>query len=297
MNYEDVLENILWDALKYKFCIEDDKKIFQYLKLRYFIIHNKKEVTNIKDFFCFIFNELNIENFNYKKETLKFIGSENNLNNVYSNWNFHYNLPLNKNLLLEVEKYANSKTSKLKNDKEYNNLKIYFKLEKLNELFDIKLNKVKKLDGFTQNENIFILEKKLKQNLNIENETTAFISETDLEDYLIEHLEDIEDGLKYLTRQYILDEGRIDILAKDKEDNIVIIEVKIDIDKKICWQCLYYPTQIKKRYPNKNIRMIVIMKEYPNYLLEPLNKLDIEKFKYDIKVKNMKIKKIEIRKV
>lgn len=140
------------------------------------------------------------------------------------------------------------------------------------------------------------LEDNLKNLLKVEDNSTTFIKENDLEDYLINHLNLIEDGLIYLSRQYELDEGKIDILAKDKNGDLVIIELKIEVDKRIIWQCLYYPIEIQKIYPNKNIRMMTIMPTYPNYILEPLNKLNVEKYAYNIVVENKKIKNIILRK-
>ena len=121
------------------------------------------------------------------------------------------------------------------------------------------------------------------------------IKEKDLETYLINHLDLIEDGLTFQTRQYHLDEGIIDILAKDKDDNIVIIELKIEDDKKIIWQSMYYPKQIKKKF-NSKVRMITIMPFYPKYLLDILNDLNIEKFSYNIKISNNKIVDLTLKK-
>jgi len=50
--------------------------------------------------------------------------------------------------------------------------------------------------------------------------------ERDIEDHLINNLEVIEPGLKFVKRQYHTDVGRIDILAKDANETPVVIEVK-----------------------------------------------------------------------
>jgi len=56
---------------------------------------------------------------------------------------------------------------------------------------------------------------------------TSISLERDIEDHLVQHLEAIERGLKFVERQVSTDVGRIDILAEDAEGARVIIEVKV----------------------------------------------------------------------
>ncbi|MBS3967316.1 MAG: DUF1016 family protein [Truepera sp.] len=56
---------------------------------------------------------------------------------------------------------------------------------------------------------------------------TSISLERDIEDHLIQHLNTLEKGLKFVARQFKTDVGRIDILAEDKEGYRVIIEVKV----------------------------------------------------------------------
>lgn len=293
-NYEDELEEILWNSLKEKFNIKDNSKLYEYILNRYFLIYNKNNINETKQFFSYIFNELNISKFAYKDCKLKFSG-DNNLNNVLCNWELNYSNKIPNNLVPDISKISLTKVKNLKNNFEYKNYLLYFKLNELNKLFKVDIRNVPKINGFTQ-VNKLNLEDNLKNLLKVEDNSTTFIKENDLEDYLINHLNLIEDGLIYLSRQYELDEGKIDILAKDKNGDLVIIELKIEVDKRIIWQCLYYPIEIQKIYPNKNIRMMTIMPTYPNYILEPLNKLNVEKYAYNIVVENKKIKNIILRK-
>ena len=56
---------------------------------------------------------------------------------------------------------------------------------------------------------------------------TSISLERDIEDHLIQHLDTLEKGLKFVARQFRTDVGRIDILAEDKQGGRVIIEVKV----------------------------------------------------------------------
>ncbi|MBK9027608.1 MAG: DUF91 domain-containing protein [Propionivibrio sp.] len=56
---------------------------------------------------------------------------------------------------------------------------------------------------------------------------TSISLERDIEDHLIHNLEAIEKGLKFVSRQFVTDVGRIDILAEDKNGSRVVIEVKV----------------------------------------------------------------------
>lgn len=59
------------------------------------------------------------------------------------------------------------------------------------------------------------------------NEITRNISELNLELLLVERLEVLEEGLQLIQRQYHCPGvGRIDILGKDSEGNLVVIELK-----------------------------------------------------------------------
>lgn len=55
--------------------------------------------------------------------------------------------------------------------------------------------------------------------------------ERDIEDHLIHNLDAIEKGLKFVSRQFNTDVGRIDILAEDKNGSRVVIEVKVGAAK------------------------------------------------------------------
>lgn len=51
--------------------------------------------------------------------------------------------------------------------------------------------------------------------------------ERDIEDHLVNNLEFIEVGLEFVSRQFVTDVGRVDILARDRNGNRVVIELKV----------------------------------------------------------------------
>jgi hypothetical protein len=58
-------------------------------------------------------------------------------------------------------------------------------------------------------------------------DVTPGIYEANLESIIIEHLDEIEEGLELIQRQYVCSGvGRIDLLCKDKRGDIVVIELK-----------------------------------------------------------------------
>jgi hypothetical protein len=101
--------------------------------------------------------------------------------------------------------------------------------------------------------------------------------EKDLETIIIYNLGKIEDGMKLIKSQYEIDNGFIDILAKDANGVKCIIELKIVDDcKDIIFQSAYYPTQF-----NEKVRMITICPDYKPKILAALKNMgNVEIKKY-----------------
>ena len=115
-------------------------------------------------------------------------------------------------------------------------------------------------------------------------------TEEKLEDYLVNNLNKIEEGLILIKRQYQIENGVIDILARDKNNKLCIIELKIvSDDKGLIYQCAYYPTQFKEE-----TRIITIAPKYNKNIKESLKALGgIELLIY----KNLDFKKNEVKKL
>lgn len=100
-------------------------------------------------------------------------------------------------------------------------------------------------------------------------------SEAKLERKLIKDLNVIEVGMQLIKNQFEIKNGMIDILAKDKEGRICIIELKIvSNDEKLVFQSVYYPTQILG-----NPRMITIAPSYDYKIKTCLDRLEYVEMK------------------
>lgn len=309
MNYESEIEDKLLENLKNKFQLQNKLITFLYLKFRTYCFHNTYDFKNKILLINMMLDELFISSNVYNNENFHlYYSRENSLSNIIDNLEFElektnymqiYDIEKIKE---EIQEYKTQQLKKYRKDYYYDKYEIYFSLQKLNQIFHISnINEVPDIDGFIQDEVRLNKELEYKRYIDFANFNTdnlGSITEKDLEDYLIENLEKIEDGLKYITRQFELNEGRIDILALDKNEKYVIIELKIALDKSLIWQCMYYPDELKKLYKTKKVRMITIAPSYPDYLLNPLKKIkNIEFYRYNISISNHKIKNLKLYKV
>jgi hypothetical protein len=132
-----------------------------------------------------------------------------------------------------------------------------------------------------------------------------FVYEKDLQNFLAKNMSIIEPGLRLYEDEendksgleYPADKKRIDILALDKNDNFVVIELKVSKGyEKVVGQLLWYKNWIKRNMAEngQNIRGIIICKEITDDLLLACDGLnDIELFEYEL---HIKLHKKEIKK-
>jgi len=110
--------------------------------------------------------------------------------------------------------------------------------------------------------------------------------EIDLQDYLWYNLESLEKGLEPLYWElYAEKAGRIDVLAKDQENNLVVIETKAGLaEDSAVAQILRYMGWVKKKYPNyNNVRGIIVANDFTPRARYAANAVD------DIKLINYKV--------
>ncbi|MFI2856766.1 endonuclease NucS domain-containing protein [Paenibacillus sp. JSM ZJ436] len=104
--------------------------------------------------------------------------------------------------------------------------------------------------------------------------------EKDIEKYLASNLHIVEHGLKLIKRQYKVSKGFIDILALDENNVKCIIEIKkVDHDKSLVFQSVYYPTEF-----NEKVRMITITPGYTSRIkqsLKSLNYVEMKQYNFE----------------
>ncbi|MHB9924613.1 endonuclease NucS domain-containing protein [Clostridium botulinum] len=168
-------------------------------------------------------------------------------------------------------------------------------LYKSNDIIKYRENKENIFITFLQNsDNQLYKYRKFSLNKNIYNKqidkNEGSFTEEKLEDYLVNNLNKIEEGLTLIKRQYQIENGVIDILARDKNNKLCIIELKIvSDDKGLIYQCAYYPTQFKEE-----TRIITIAPKYNKNIKESLKALGgIELLIY----KNLDFKENEVKKL
>ncbi len=134
---------------------------------------------------------------------------------------------------------------------------------------------------------------------NYNHEETKFAYEQDLQKYLVKNLGIIEKGLKLYQGEegnegieYVIDDNkRIDILAIDKNNVPVVIELKVSRGhERVIGQSLYYKNKIKKQFNVPRVRVIIISREITSELRIATEELpDIELYDYELSVKLKKV--------
>lgn len=107
----------------------------------------------------------------------------------------------------------------------------------------------------------------------LSDESQAFALEAHLRDFLSENLERVEPGLKlYATSsrngiEFLVDNGRIDLLAIDRAGKFVVIELKLSRGRnKTLGQILYYMAWVDQNLGNGPCRGYIIANEIPEEL-------------------------------
>jgi len=128
-----------------------------------------------------------------------------------------------------------------------------------------------------------------------------FAYESDLRNFLVKNLCKIEAGLKLYEGPdgtkgeefYIPGTARrIDILATDKDNNFVVIELKVSRGyERVVGQTLYYQSKIKTHYNHQKVRAIIIAREISAELKAATQFLqDFELFEYELSLTLSKVK-------
>lgn len=118
-----------------------------------------------------------------------------------------------------------------------------------------------------------------------ENQKFSFNFEQDLKQHIAANLEEIEQGLKLYPKgiEFYTDIGKIDILATDRNNDFVIIELKAGTaGDKALGQIQGYMAWIKKNLAkDKKVRGVIISSDTDNrlkYAVSLLENLEIKKY-------------------
>jgi len=117
-----------------------------------------------------------------------------------------------------------------------------------------------------------------------------FGSERELSDELMQDLGFLEEGLKPLNKEEVFRKGIVDIMAEDKEGNLVIVEVKRrKADYSAVSQLQRYMKQVEKLKGRKT-RGILVAPEIGKNALELLENYGLEFYSFDFEIGNPKAK-------
>ncbi len=136
-------------------------------------------------------------------------------------------------------------------------------------------------------------------------EETSFAYEEDLRDYLSNNLSVVEPGLTLFKNksgeegiEYPIDTDnkRVDILAIDKNNIPVIIELKVSRGyEKVIGQCLYYRNRVKQLLDSTKVRIVIIAREItPQLRIATEDLLDVELFEYKLSIKLERVGQVSV---
>lgn len=330
INYESELNDILIEKLQQFYGVFREDIAYKIFLIRFYL-DNISEYKKKKNSWelerklpLFLIDELNLPiidgKLKYKEETVFIYRSaENSILNIMDDWFFRYADTFTHNIkgentlkrllvdeeIAKIAKEADKLIKIKKKDAGYHNYFMKSSLEILNRMYGILPTDIGRIQGFyyPANHNDFkmTLEEKYERLTHLdrlEKGTLNTLSEEVLERYLIHNLNFIEEGLSLIGNQYIINNGRLDIFARDKDGNYCIIELKVEDDERLIWQSMYYPMAVKEKFNTDKIRMIVVAPEISEHILKPLRQLDnIEVFKFKVKMKYNQITDLKINRI
>lgn len=268
-----------------------ENELYEYLALRHLIVQNKAyyEEEPLCNIVKYIVEQLNLsiidDGINYYGQSYKLKDDIFYIaDGIKRRTEDHVEISKGKRLnpylrdkMDDIRKYA-LKDRANKYPREH--ISTYFKhygLKRLNKMYSANPGNCRIIEGvkYLPNHNPFkrIEEEILDANIDaieIRTKHIKYLTEKSLEDYLSNNLNKIERGLTFISRQVRLPQGRIDILAKDKDGRVVIIELKTEEDKDILWQSTYYKEEIGKKYGQENVRMLVMAPKFSSSIKKML---------------------------
>lgn len=283
--HEGDIAEILMTGLKHRYGTQEENRLFPLLYLRRHLLGEK--TGSMTDF---MLKELNLSEKCRYKETALSQGMV--VQNFYDNLAFigtlHHEIRDLETIKKKLNRTARFRARKYRSLEEYDIFYRYFLVEELEKAFHLSFSPPKIFpDILYETEEMpyrRCLEEKLIAHIHavkMESSHISFVSEEQVENYLSKNLYILEEGLTLTGKQVVVDGGRIDILARDRQGVTVIIEIKVEEDKDILWQCTHYPEQIKKLEKTDRVRMMTFCPSYRPQILHHLKELShVEIFTY-----------------
>lgn len=315
--YESDLSALFWETLEKQYGLKDGQ-LYEYLVLRSFTEQIRKGRVPNPDFKQLPWNLIRsiMEEWECEGQLVSFMGdtfrlTSSSLQNISIDWHqryayLFYDGDFERDIFFKwqtLQKQAKIRQSKWSKKPFFTIILQQEYLHQLNSLYRIQnFTELASIDNLVFLEERFPirmevkLERLLHPHLSFESHVEQ-LSESRLEEYLYQHLSLLEDGLRPVKRQYSLENGRIDILAKDRNDHIVIIEVKVDSDTDLVWQEEYYVKEIEKVYGVGKVRFMAVVPKYEAHILNSIHeKKHCQVFTFDAVMKGTTLKALHLKK-
>jgi len=125
-----------------------------------------------------------------------------------------------------------------------------------------------------------------------EAEFIEYMDESEIADYISRHPDIVENGLRIVSRERRVGTGYIDILAIDKNNRYVVIEVKrVTANEEAVKQLYSYVEELRKANPEAPVRGILVAPSITRDALTLLNSLGLEYKRIDVVKLHKKAKK------
>jgi len=92
--------------------------------------------------------------------------------------------------------------------------------------------------------------------------TYVDVSEQQLEDLLRQHVDALEDGLRYVSHQRLTESGRLDVLLVDSGRSLVLAELKVVEDDAMLFQAIDY-------YDHVSLHLEALVRLYSAFAIDP----------------------------
>lgn len=316
---EDILEEKIINEFKYMYNISDEENIIKIIFLKEMIYNLSNSIDNI-NLINYICRELK---FPQDKDIIlndtiiskTYYGSDSSLESIIDNWKFRVldklliNINNEKKSIYEILvdkykhylRYAKKKLKGYSKNTNYTNALKYIMFLELYKDFNIyEINEPRLIQGFKYNEDFYnklSLDLKYKDSFNnislLKNDNEKLLEDFIYFNYHKVTNRKLFNEIEITNRQVKVKNGIIDLLGKDLNGNIVIIELKVvsrPID--LIYQYKAYTKSIKESYKTDKVRFIAITPKLSKDIFNEILSEEIELWNYKKNNKNFIFNKI-----